>query len=477
MDTGPTAEINEMLARESTYELNRTRYKWWVLLAVGLGTFMTALDGSVVNTILPILKQSFNSNIASIEWVVTTYLLILSSLMLSFGRLGDMRGHKSVYILGFIIFLISSASCGLAPSVNLLILFRSIQAFGGAMLAANSPAILTHCFPSEQRGQALGLQSTMTYLGLTVGPSLGGWIAYYFNWRVVFYINVPVALLAVILSMRFISPARTEKTAEGFDMYGAFLFMTGLIFLLFGLNQGHSLGWISFPILASLCISLILLASFFFVEKRSTYPMLDLQLFSKWRFSTSVVSAILNYICVYTILFLTPFYLIQARGYNTNQAGVLLTAMPIIMAIVAPLSGTISDRIGTRYPAGLGMAAMAAGLFFMSRLGADSSNLQIAYSLGITGFGTGTFISPNTSALMGAAPKNRQGIASGILATSRSFGMVLGVGLAGAILTTYMSHFVETQSAILMKGIHVTFLVTVGIAVLGTLVTIIHPDG
>jgi EmrB/QacA subfamily drug resistance transporter len=476
MDTGLTTENNETPARGSTYEANGTTHKWWVLIAVGLGTFMTALDGSVVNTILPILKQSFSSNIASIEWVVTIYLLILSSLMLSFGRLGDMRGHKLVYILGFIIFLISSASCGLAPSVNWLILFRSIQAFGGAMLAANSPAILTHSFPSAQRGQALGLQSTMTYLGLTVGPSLGGWIAYYFNWRVVFYINVPVALLAITLSLRFISPVRPEKTAERFDLYGALLFMTGLIFLLFGLNQGHSLGWVSLPILASLCISIVLLASFLVVEKRSTYPMLDLRLFSKWQFSASVVSAILNYLCIYSILFLTPFYLIQARGDNASQAGVLLTAMPIVMAIVAPLSGTISDRIGTRYLAGLGMAALAIGLFLMSRLGSSSSNLQIAYSLGIAGFGTGTFISPNTSALMGAAPRNRQGIASGILATSRSFGMVLGVGLAGAILTTYMSHFTETQSAILLEGIHVTFLVTVGIAVVGTLVTTLQSD-
>jgi len=456
---------------ESISKSNGTANKWWVLIAVGIGTFMSALDGSVVNTILPILNRSFKSNIASIEWVVTIYLLILSSLLLSFGRLGDIRGHKLVYILGFFIFLLSSACCGISNSVTWLVSFRAIQALGGAMLAANSPAILTKSFPSQQRGQALGLQSTMTYIGLTVGPSLGGWIAQYLNWRAVFYINVPVALLAIGLSIRYIPTDRPEANNERFDWLGSLLFMSGLTALLFGLNRGHSSGWTSLPIIASLLTSLILLILFLFVEKRLKNPMLDLDLFSSRLFSLTIVSSILNYMCVYTIIFLTPFYLIQARGFSSSQAGLILTAMPIVMALVAPISGTLSDQIGTRLPAIVGMLALACGLYFLSKLGSDTRILQIVYSLGIAGFGTGVFISPNTSALMGAAPRYRQGIAAGIMATSRNFGMVLGVGLAGAILTTYLSKFSDFQSINIIRGIHTTFLVTVGLALLGTLLT------
>ena len=476
METGPTAERIEIPARESTHKENGTKDKWWVLIAIGIGTFMTALDGSVVNTILPIVSKSFHSDIASIEWVVTIYLLIVSSLLLSFGRLGDIRGHKLVYTMGFFIFLISSTSCALAPSVNWMIFFRSIQALGGAMLAANSPAILTKSFPSQQRGQALGLQSTMTYLGLMVGPSVGGWIAEFLGWRMVFYINVPVVILAIALSLRFITPDRPERITERFDLLGAFLFMSGLICLLFGLNQGHSLGWISIPILASLCMSLILLVVFLFVEQHSTNPMLDLRLFSSRQFSASVASAILNYLCVFTILFITPFYLIQARGFTTSQAGIILTAMPLVMALVAPLSGTLSDRTGPRFPALLGMVVLALGLYSLSRLGVNSPSLQIVCSLGIAGFGTGTFISPNTSALMGAAPRHRQGIAAGILATSRNFGMVLGVGLAGAILSTFVSQHSASQSTAMFEAIHTAFLVAAGFAILGTLITSLHSD-
>jgi MFS family permease len=167
--------------------------KWWVLVSVGIGTFMTALDTSVVNTVLPLISKSLNAQISNVEWVITIYLLILSGLLLSFGRLGDLRGHKKVYILGFTVFLANSILCGLATSVSLLVLFRGLQAFGAAMLSANSPAILTKNFPASERGKALGLQATMTYLGLSVGPSLGGWLATQFGWQYVFYINIPVA--------------------------------------------------------------------------------------------------------------------------------------------------------------------------------------------------------------------------------------------------------------------------------------------
>jgi EmrB/QacA subfamily drug resistance transporter len=262
-----------------------SNHKWWVLLAVGIGTFMTALDGSVVNTILPVLRRSLNSDVAGVEWVVTVYLLTLSGLLLSFGRLGDLRGHKTIYLSGFGLFVISSALCGLVASVEMLVIFRITQAVGGAMLAANSPAILTKNFPARQRGQALGLQATMTYLGLTVGPSLGGWLANRFGWQAVFYINVPVGVLAVWVSLRFIPYDTPEKVTERFDLPGAFVFIVGLVALLLALNQGHNWGWTSPLILGLLAAAALLLVAFGFIETRSPAPMQDFSLFRRSLFS------------------------------------------------------------------------------------------------------------------------------------------------------------------------------------------------
>jgi EmrB/QacA subfamily drug resistance transporter len=450
--------------------------KWWILIAVGIGTFMSALDGSVVNIILPVLRNNFSTSIANIEWVVTVYLLVLSGFLLSFGRLGDLRGHKNVYLLGFVIFLSSSALCGLAFSVEELVFFRAIQALGGAMLSANSPAILTTSFPARQRGQALGLQATMTYLGLTVGPSLGGWLTDQFSWRAVFYINLPVGLVAFILSLQHIRRDLHSDHKDSFDFVGAALFLAGLTALLFGLNQGQELGWLSMPIIISISCALIILFVFWWIENRISSPMLDLKLFSNRLFTLSVASAILNYMCVYSVIFLMPFYLIQGLGLNPSRAGIILTSMPIIMALIAPISGMLSDRFGSHLLAFIGMVALALGLFLLSHLKQDSSPLDIAFRLAVTGLGIGIFISPNTSALMGAAPRERQGIASGVLATSRNMGMVLGVGYAGAIFTTKLGLLGNQTASSFVLATQVSFLAAAFVAVLGIFATSFRPQ-
>jgi EmrB/QacA subfamily drug resistance transporter len=441
------------------------------------------LDTSVVNTVLPVVSKNLGVDIASVEWVVTIYLLVLSGLLLSFGKLGDMHGHKKVYVSGFSVFVLGSALSGMAPNAAMLIGCRALQALGAAMLAANSPAILTKSFPASQRGQALGLQATMTYLGLTAGPSFGGWLADLLGWRAVFYINLPVGLLAIWLSLRSIANDTVRKPDEHFDIPGAITFMTGLSALLLGLNQGHNWGWGSLPVLALLAIAAILLSFFVFLESRAPYPMLDLSLFRRIGFALPVLSAILNYIGVYSSIFLMPFYLIQGRLLTPTQAGLLLTAQPIIMAIVAPLSGTLSDRVGTRWPSTLGMIVLSFGLFLLSRLQPQSSYNSIILALGTVGLGTGVFISPNNSALMGSAPRSRQGIAAGILATARNFGMVLGVGLAGAIFTTVLvsdggtgsaSNLLVTPS--LFLAIQKGFLVAAGTTVLGIITSFVSPS-
>jgi EmrB/QacA subfamily drug resistance transporter len=367
----------------------------------------------------------------------------------------------------------------LAPVVPLLVFFRALQALGAAMLAANSPAILTKNFPPEQRGRALGLQATMTYLGLTVGPSFGGWLASQLGWRAVFYINVPVGALAIWLSLRYIPNDAVRQPQERFDLPGAAVFMAGLSTLLLALNQGHAWGWGSPRILGLLIGAVLLLISFLWIELHAPSPMLDLGLFRQLSFALPVASAVLNYIGVYSVIFLMPFYLIQGRGLTPAEAGLLLTAQPIVMAVIAPLSGALSDKIGTRLPGVVGMGLMATGIFLVSRLGPESSWASVTLALAVVGLGTGIFISPNNSALMGAAPRQRQGIAAGVLATARNFGMVLGVGLAGAIFTTVLARGAAdgAQSQALFSAVQASFLAAVSLVLLGVLTTALGGNG
>jgi len=428
---------------------------------------MSALDGSVVNIVLPVVRQGFGASVAGIEWVVTVYLLVVSGLLLSVGRLGDLRGHRTVYATGFLVFLLGSALCGLAPSVSFLVAARGAQAVGASMLFANSPAILTKSFPAEMRGRALGLQATMTYLGLTVGPSVGGWLTTALGWRAVFYINLPVGLVALALALRFVPRDDGHADTEGFDLRGALTFTAGLVALLLALNQGHAWGWTSPATLTLLASAAALLAVFLVHESRVAAPMLDLNLFRSRTFSAAAASALLNYTCVYTVLFLMPFYLLQARGLTPAQAGLLLTAQPLLMALVAPLSGSLSDRVGTRLPSVMGMGIFGLGLFLLSGLDLSSSNGTIVGMLAVAGLGIGVFVSPNNSALMGAAPSHRQGIAAGILALARNVGMVVGVGFAGAVFTTVLGHSTGGEASAIVAAMRTSYLLAAGIAVVG----------
>ncbi len=443
---------------------------WWILVAVGVGTFMSALDSSVVNTVLPVINRSLHSNVSTIEWVVVIYMLVISGLLLSFGRLGDLRGHKRLYVSGFVVFILASALCGLAPTARALIGFRVLQGVGAAMLFANSPAILTRNFPSTRRGEVLGLQASMTYLGLMIGPSLGGWLTDQFGWRIVFYMNVPVGLLALGLSQHFIPSERAGENNRRFDVAGAIAWMCGLGALLLALNEGHAYGWTSLPILFLFAAAGLLLAEFLLIERRVEHPMLDLKLFERRPFRAATLSAGLNYICVYSVVFLMPFYLIQGRGFSPARAGLLLTLPSLLRAVASPFSGALSDRIGTRPPSMLGMAILAFGLYLLSRLGGQSSVSEMAAGLAVAGLGAGLFVSPNTSALMGAAPRHQQGIAAGVMATARNVGMALGVGVAGAFLTTIAAHGPGSNpAAALFRAVNAGFLAALGVAALGVI--------
>ena len=414
------------------------RHRYLVLFSIGLGSFIPTLDGSIVGMILPELGKSLGANVATIEWVTSIYLLVLSGLLLPFGRLGDMRGHKDVFLAGFIGFTVTSAMCGLAPSAPWLIVFRAIQATAAAMLYANYPALITSFFPATERGRALGSMSVMVYFALSVGGPLGGVLTTHFGWRSVFYINVPIGILAICLAQRLIPRDRPTSKPPRFDVLGAVLFFLGLFSLMLALNQGYDWGWTAGPTLALFSVAALLLAIFIGIERRRPMPMLDLSLFRNMVFTGSVFSAMMNYSANSSIFFILPFYLISGRGMSPESGGLVLLCLPIIMMLTAPIAGTLSDRLGSRKPTVFGMCALTFGLLLLARIAKPIPLWQVAVPLSICGLGFGAFASPNNSRLLGAAPKNRQGIASGVLAGARNVGFVLGIGISGAVFTIVM---------------------------------------
>lgn len=451
-----------------------------VLLSVGLGTCMSALDASVVNTVLPVIREAYHVPVEVIQWVSTTYLLLMGSLLLTFGRLGDLRGHKRVYLAGLVVFVPASVLCGISPSVELLIAARALQGIGAAIVVSSAPAILVRSVHPSRVGQALGLQAAMTSIGLALGPSLGGWLTYQWGWRTIFFMNVPIGLAAFAIGVRHIpgekNPPLREET---FDRVGAFLFLGAFLALQFALSRGNEWGWLSTPTLCTFAGSAALGFLFLRQERSARSPMLHLALFRSRLFSFSVGSALVNYVCMASVLFLAPFYLIQGRGLSAAKAGMIMSAQFLSMVVAAPVSGRIADRVGSRAPATTGMAVLAAGLFILSAMNGESPLYLTVIGLVVTGVGVAIFSPPNNSAMLGAAPPERKGIASGILATSRLLGMATGISIAGAILAGIgggrSAHGIPPERVI--HAIHLGFLAAGIMASAGTLLTAARSEG
>lgn len=393
---------------------------------------MAALDGSVVNVALPVIHQATASSISTVEWVVLAYLITVSASLLLFGRLSDIYGKRFIYITGQGVFVIGSLACGLAGRIEMLILARVLQAVGGAMMIALSPSILISAFPGSERGRALGMQASLTYLGLSIGPAAGGFLTQHFGWPSIFYVNIPVGLGALLLAQKVLRSDR-QAVEQPFDPAGAVAMAVGLASLLFVLSKGRDLGW-GHPLITGLAaVAAVSIVLFVVVERRSAHPALDFGLFLNRTFSASVLAAYLCYFSTAAVSFLMPFYLITAAGYTAARAGGVLMAVPLAMVLVTGPSGFLSDKVGSRVPATLGMGLMAAGIALLGGLQPASSLGYIVGCLALTGVGAGLFTSPNNSAIMGSAPKNRQGVAGAILGTARTIGFASGVAIAGLI--------------------------------------------
>ncbi|PIE81310.1 MAG: MFS transporter [Chloroflexi bacterium] len=406
--------------------------KWYVMSAVAMSTFLSTVDGSIVNVALPTLVEELDTVFAIAQWVILIYLLTQATLLPSIGRLGDMLGKKRIYTGGIVLFTLASVLCGLSPNVYWLIGFRLIQAVGSVMMLGLGMAIITEAFPSQERGKAIGLNGTFVSIGIVLGPTLGGLILSVTTWRWIFMVNLPIGIVGAFLAWRYV-PDKRPLGRQQFDFVGAFLLCVSLLSLLLALTMGQQRGFTEPRILILFGIALIFLPIFMWVEKRHPQPMLDLRLFQNSVFSLSLLIGSMVFIAIAGTTLLLPFYLQNMRGYAPQQVGLMMAMIPIFLGVAAPLSGSASDKYGTRRIASLGLLVVVAGYWVMSSF--DTLTTLLLFALGTVPIGTGVgiFQSPNNSAVMGAVPPQRLGVASGLLGLSRTLGQTTGIALFGAL--------------------------------------------
>jgi EmrB/QacA subfamily drug resistance transporter len=409
--------------------------KWYVMGAVGISLLLATIDTSIVTVAMPTLVGEFHTDLATVQWVILAYLLTLGTLMLGVGRLGDMVGKKPIFTAGFLVFVAGSFLCGLAPGVYWLIGFRVLQAVGAAMLLALGAAIVTEAFPASERGRAMGVSGAIVSVGIVLGPTLGGLIIDALSWHWIFMVNVPVGLVGVFVALRAI-PSYRPRGGQRFDFLGAGTFCAALLLFLLAMTVGQGAGFTTPVVLILLAGAAALLVTFIAVEARVDQPMISLDLFRHRQLSVNLVTGAITFVCIAGAMFLMPFYLQGVRGLDVRLVGLLLAAVPVGLGIMSPLAGSLSDRFGTRRIAVAGLLVLLGGYAAAWTLDGQTSPLGYALRLLPLGLGMGLFQSPNNSAVMGAAPRDRLGVVSGLLSLTRTVGQTVGIAVLGAVWTS-----------------------------------------
>ena len=411
----------------------RFAYKWVALSVTTLGAAIAAIDSSIVVLAIPTMMTSLRTDLVTMVWVLMGYILMSTVTLMLFGRLADMFGRVRLYNLGFAVFTAGSLLCALAGSGPQLVLFRLVQGLGGAMLMANGMAIITEAFPRGERGRAMGINSITWAIGSVVGPIVGGAILAFLSWRWIFLVNVPIGIIGTAWAYLALHELSQPVRGERFDLRGMVLFSGGLTCLLLALSQSISWGWLSAPTLLLLGGFLLLETLFALVERGAGPHFIEPALFRSRIFTFGTAAAALQSLSMFSVNFLVLFYLQAVKGVTPLQAALMILPLPLIQSIVGPLGGAFSDRVGARIPATTGLVLQAVGCGLLAQLTPSSPYPTLLAGLLVLGVGGGLFWSPNTSAVMGAAPKERLGVASATLATFRQTGMVTSFALALAV--------------------------------------------
>src|SRR4051794_5640567 len=448
--------------------------KWWTLAAVSFGLFMIMLDNTIVNVALPAIERDLHMTISNLEWVVTAYALTFAALLITGGKLGDYYGRKRMFILGLAIFTLASLACGLAPSPGFLIGMRAVQGAGSALMNPATLSIITATFAPSERGRAIGIWAGVSAMALSIGPLLGGLIVDNLSWNWIFYVNVPIGIVAIVVSRLVIRESRDTSHEQSIDFPGLATSGLGLLALCYALIEGNNHGWTSAEIIGLFVAAVALLAAFVLVERHQRLPMLDLSLFRNRTFAGANVVALLVTLGMFGVFFFVSLYVQNILGYSPTKAGATFLPMTILIVLIAPLAGNWSDKIGSRWLMGAGMTLLGIGGLFWLRIGLDSSYWTLLPPMLIGGTGMALTMSPMTSAAMSSVPVDKAGVGSGVINSFRQVGGSLGIALMGAILASYaVAGASRAESAQnFVDGLHAALVASALIAFLGAAVAI-----
>ena len=449
--------------------------KWWTLAAVALGLFMIMLDNTVVNVALPSMQESLDLEISQLEWIVTGYALTFGALMLTGGKIADLFGRRRTFVTGLGIFTLSSLACGLADSAATLISARIVQGVGSALMNPATLSIIAVAFPPWERGRAIGIWVGVSALALAIGPLVGGVLAEHASWHWIFFINVPIGVIAIVAAFAFIDESRDTSHEQRADVPGLVTSGLGLFALTYGLIEANHFGWGSPRIVGAFAVALVALAAFVVLERHQRLPMLDLALFRDRIFAGANTVMLLNALAMFGVFFYVSLYMQQVLGFSPVKAGLMFLPMTLLIIMVAPRAGHLADRTGARLLVGVGQLLVAGALLLFARLTAQSSAWALVPPMMISGAGMAMTMTPATAAAMGSVRPDKMGVGSAVLNSARQVGGSIGIALMGAVVAARSSASLAQGQAgpvAFVHGIQGGFYLAAAIALAGSVVGI-----
>jgi EmrB/QacA subfamily drug resistance transporter len=423
--------------------LSEHNRRWWTLGAMSFALFMVMLDNTAVNVALPSIQEDFGASLAALEWTVNAYTLTFAVLLVTGGRLGDIFGRRRMFLAGVVVFSLASATIGFAPSEGWLVASRALQGVGAAFMMPGTLSIISNAFPPEERGKAIGTWAGVSAIALAAGPLLGGWLTEEVSWRAIFFLNLPVAVGAVAVTLFAAEESRDETVGRTVDIPGIAALTVALTALVFALVEGNAWGWGSPGILALLALSVAAAVAFVAIERRAAAPVVDFEALRSKQFLGANVVAFMVSFGMLAMFFFLALYMQNILGYSPLEAGVRFLPSTVVIIFAGPIAGRLADRIGPRPLMVAGMLIVSASLFWQSRIEVDTSYSFLLPAFVLMGLGMGLVMSPMSMAAMNAVDRSKAGVASGTLSMFRMVGGTFGVAALGALVASVGRHDLE----------------------------------